>query len=183
LRNLGDLTSARSHFEQVIAYDDAQQRNLRSWAHTVLSLSLVVHILWLLGYPDQALQRNHEAFIVVQQWSNPSHTYLTLVFASTLHLFRREILAVHERTEAALALAAEQGTMRFVACLRHWRGWVLAAQGHYEEGIAQMRHSLEAIQATGEMQRQPWLLALLAEAYGQSGQAEKGSACWPRPWR
>jgi class 3 adenylate cyclase/tetratricopeptide (TPR) repeat protein len=174
LKDLGDLTSARSHFEQALAYDDGQQRNLRSWAHTVLSLSNVARILWLLGYPDQALQRNQEAFVVVQQWSNPYHVYLNLVFASEFHLFRRELLAVHERTEAALALAAEQGTIRFVAWLRYWQGWVLAAQGDYDEGMAQMRHGLDAMQATGEMQRRPWLLALLAEAYGQRGQAEEG---------
>ncbi len=175
LMNLGDLTSARSHFEQAIAYDDAQQRNFRSWAHTMLSLNHTARILWLLGYPDQALQRNHEAFIVAQQWSNPHHVYLTLVFASVFHQLRREVPAVHERTEAALALAAEQGgTMQFLASLMHRRGWVLAAQGYYEEGIAQMRHSLEAMQATGEMSQRPWLLALLAVAYGQSGQAEEG---------
>jgi tetratricopeptide (TPR) repeat protein len=175
LMSLGDPTSARSHFEQAIAYDDAQQRNFRSWAHTVLSLNHAARILWLLGYPDQALQRNHEAFIVVQQWSNPHHVYLTLVFASAFHQLRREVPAVHERTEAALALAAEQGgTLQFLASLMHRRGWVLAAQGHSEEGIAQMRHSQEAMQATGEMSQRPWLLALLAEAYGQSGQAEEG---------
>jgi class 3 adenylate cyclase/tetratricopeptide (TPR) repeat protein len=171
---LGDLTSARSHFEQALAYDDTQQRTFRSWAHTVLSLSRVACLLWLLGYPDQALQRNHEAFVVVQQWSNPHHTYATLVHASTLHLFRREVSAVHERTEAALALAAEQGTRRHLPSMMHYRGWVLTAQGHSEEGIAQMRQSLEVMQATGEILGKPLLLALLAEAYGQSGQAEEG---------
>jgi predicted ATPase len=175
LQDLGDLPSARSHFEQALAYDDAQQRTFRSWAHTVLSLSHAARILWLLGYSDQALQRNQEAFIVAQQWSNPHHVYLSLVFASVFHLLRREVPAVHERTEAALGLAAEQGgTRQFLASLMHRRGWVLAAQGHAEEGIAQMRHSLEAMQATGEMSSRPWLLALLAEAYGLSGQAEEG---------
>jgi tetratricopeptide (TPR) repeat protein len=174
LRYLGDLTASRRHYEQALAYDEAQQRTLRSWAHAVLSFSFVAHVLWLLGYPDQALQRNQEGFVVVQQWSNPYHVYLNLAFASEFHLFRREILAVHERTEAALALAMEQGTIQFVGGLQHRQGWVLAAQGHYEEGIAQMRHSLEALQARGEMQQLPWLRALLAEAYGQNGQAEEG---------
>jgi tetratricopeptide (TPR) repeat protein len=173
LRSLGALTASRRHFEQALAYDETTQRTMRSLAHTLLSLSHVAHILWLLGYPDQALQRNQEAFIVVQQWSHPHHAFMIRVFASEFHLFRREIPAVHEQTEAALALAAEQGTIRFGAWLRHWRGWVLAAQGHYEEGIAQMRHSLEAMQARGEMYLLPWLLALLAEAYGQNGQAEE----------
>jgi predicted ATPase len=51
---------------------------------------------------------------------------------------------------------------------------VLAAQGHYEEGIAQMRQGLAARQATAAMGRRSAWLALLAEAYGGSGQAEAG---------
>src|SRR5262249_46492705 len=54
------------------------------------------------------------------------------------------------------------------------RGWVLAAQGQAEEGIAQMRQGLTAHRATGAEHARPYYLALLAEAYGKGGQAEEG---------
>ena len=54
------------------------------------------------------------------------------------------------------------------------RGWALAEQGQSEEGIAQMRQGLAAWQATGAELGRPYLLALLAEAYGKAGQAEEG---------
>jgi predicted ATPase len=68
-------------------------------------------------------------------------------------------------------LLAHHG-VRFLAEL--WRGWALAAQGHYEEGIAQMQQGLEARQATGAMGKRSTWLALLAEAYGGSGKVETG---------
>src|SRR5262249_26224249 len=41
-------------------------------------------------------------------------------------------------------------------------------------GIAQMRQNLAALRTIGEAVGRPRLLALLAEAYGKSGQAEEG---------
>lgn len=54
------------------------------------------------------------------------------------------------------------------------RGWALTAQGQEAEGIAQVRQGLAAYKATGTAVGQPYLLALLAEAYAKDGQAEGG---------
>ena len=56
------------------------------------------------------------------------------------------------------------------------RGWALAEQGQGEEGIAQIRQGLAALQATGAELTRPYFLALLAEAYGKGGQTEEGLA-------
>ena len=53
-------------------------------------------------------------------------------------------------------------------------GWALAAQGQRAEGIAQVRHGLDAFRATGAELARPYYLALLAEASGQVGQAGEG---------
>jgi predicted ATPase len=54
------------------------------------------------------------------------------------------------------------------------RGWALAAQGHGEEGIRQIRQGLDAYRAAGAEQGRPYFLALLAEAHGKVGQFEEG---------
>jgi len=54
------------------------------------------------------------------------------------------------------------------------RGWALAEQGQSAEGIAQMRQGIAAWPATGAELSVPYWSALLAEAYGQAGQAEAG---------
>ena len=109
-----------------------------SGGYTVQVLSNLARTLWLLGYPDQAVQRNHEALSLVQERPTASSNYLARYEASTLHQLRREVHAVHEQTEAALAIVSEEGTARYLPRLLHRRGWVLAAQGQYEEGMAQI---------------------------------------------
>jgi class 3 adenylate cyclase/tetratricopeptide (TPR) repeat protein len=173
LLHLGDLASARSHFEQAIVHYDARRGGPQA-GFTVQALGYVAQTLWMLGYPEQALQRQHEALAMLQQWSHPGAVHEALYNASGLHGLRREVQAVHERTAAALALAAEHGSAPMLALLQHQQGWVLAAQGRYEEGIAQMRQSLAALWTLGEAVGRPRLLALLAEAYGKNTQAEEG---------
>jgi predicted ATPase len=91
-----------------------------------------------------------------------------------LHQSRREPQATHERAEALMALATEQGFAQYVAQATIMRGWALAAQGQGAEGTAQMRRGLAAYQATGSERQQPYNLALLAEAYGSLGQTAEG---------
>jgi predicted ATPase len=47
-------------------------------------------------------------------------------------------------------------------------------QGDVATGVAQMAQGWEAVQRTGLQLYRPYLLALLAEAYGQAGQPEAG---------
>ena len=51
---------------------------------------------------------------------------------------------------------------------------MLAVQGQGEEGIAQLRQGLAIWQAMGAEMARPHWLALLAEVYGRTEQAEKG---------
>jgi len=156
---LGELPAARAHFEQRIALYEPRQRG--SMVHC---LSYVAYLLWVLGYPDQALQRIHEALTVAQAWSYPFSIYLALYHAGHIHRLRREMHAAQERNEAAMARAAELGLARWLPMTVHQQGWVLAAQGRHAEGIAQMHAGLSPLQATGAELGQPRFLALLAEA-------------------
>ena len=54
------------------------------------------------------------------------------------------------------------------------QGWALAEQNHVDEGIAQTRQGLDALQATGAALDFPRYLGLLAEGYGKRGQTEEG---------
>ena len=119
------------------------------------------------------MQRSHEALSLAQSL-DPFSVYFALQMAGQVHELRREVQAAHERFEAALALATEHGFVEWLPITMNQRGWTLAAQGHYEAGIAQMRQGIAALQATQTRMGLPRLLARLAEAYGNSGQVEAG---------
>ena len=65
--------------------------------------------LWLLGYPTQALARLHEALALAHELSHPFSLAFARCCAACVSQFRRDVPAVHEHAEAAVALATEQG--------------------------------------------------------------------------
>jgi predicted ATPase len=180
LFRFGELVPTREHLEQSIALYDPQ----KDYPHAsgvvtdprVDSLSYAAHTLWLLGYPDQARTKVHEALTWAQELSHPHSLVFALTAAAIIHLLRREWQAAQEQAEALITLSNEQGFPYWLASGTFRRGKALAEQGQGEEGIAQMRQGLAAFLATGARVQLPNSLSLLAETYGKVGQAEEGLA-------
>jgi predicted ATPase len=74
--------------------------------------------------------------------------------------FRRDVLAVHEHAEAAIALASEQGFPLWAAWGTILRGWARAMQGQGEEGVAQVCQGITAYRATGAALLVPYYYTL-----------------------
>ncbi len=176
---LGEFASARAHSEHGMALYDPQQHHSQALLYGghdpgVCCRSFAGPVLWSLGYPDQALQRNHEALSLAQELSHPFSVVLSLYWLAMLHQLRREGPAAREKAEAANTLATEHGLPLYAGWATSVRGWALAQQGQEEEGIAQIRQGLAAYRATGAAMDQTHILALLAEAYARVGWAEEG---------
>jgi tetratricopeptide (TPR) repeat protein len=79
---LGELVPAREHLEQGIAlYDPQQHRShalLYGFDPKVICLSHMGHVLWVLGYPDQALKRSLQALTLAQELSHLPRAWLRL---------------------------------------------------------------------------------------------------------
>jgi len=177
---LGEFALARIHYlEQGITLYDPQQHSSYAFiyggqAPGIFCLANGSWVLWLLGYPDQALKRSDEALSLAQGLSHPPSLAFALIGADVLHNFRREGQAAQERAEAAIALANEQGfPFHLTAGFVH-RGWALAQQGQAEEGIAQIHEGLTASRAIGTEAYRASYLGTLAEAYRTAGQPEEG---------
>jgi predicted ATPase len=175
---LGELALAQEHVEQgMTLYNPQQHRGLAvlyGFDPGVFCLSLAANVLWLLGYPNQALQRSHEALALTQELSHPLSLALALNFAAILHQFRREGQVAQKRAEAAMTLSIEQGFPYWLAEGTIRRGWALAEQKQVEEGITQIRQGLASYQATGAEVLRSYYLALLTEACEKGGQSEEG---------
>jgi class 3 adenylate cyclase/predicted ATPase len=175
---LGENVTARAHFEQGMALYDPQQHHSHTFVYGqdpgVACRSLAAWPIWLLGYPDQALQSIHEAMALAQEFTHPFSVVYALLMATVVHQFRREVQAVQERAEALIALSTEQGFPFWLAYGTILRGWALTAQGEGAEGISQMRQGLVAHQATGAKLQRPHFLSLLAEGYEKVGQPKEG---------
>lgn len=176
---LGEIVPAQTHFEQEITLYDPQQHHAHAFLYGgadsgVVCLSHTALLLWLRGYPDQALESMHKARTLSRELSHPFSLAYSLIFAGLLHQFRHEVPAAQEQAEAAIAVSNEHGFPFLLALGTILQGWALAEQGQGEEGTVQIRQGLAAFQATGAVVGQPFLLAMLAEAYRHMEQTAAG---------
>jgi predicted ATPase/class 3 adenylate cyclase len=176
---LGELVLARGHLEQAIALYDPQQHRSHAFVYGqdpgVHSLSYATLALWLLGFPDQARKRSSEALGLAQELSHPYSLAFALIHLLHVHRFSREVKATQERAKELFALSTEHGFPITLAVGAAFRGWALAQQGQEEDGIMQIRQGIDNWRATGAtLFFQPFLLAMLAEAYEKGGLPEEG---------
>ena len=173
LAHMGELTRAREHLEQARAhYDPGQRHSQMGTDPGMFSLAYLAHILWLLGYPDQALGHGREALSLAEEAANPFSRDIALSYMTMLHQFRRESEAVSEYAESGRVLANEHGFPYYGAWGTIMKGWALHQQGARDEGKSRMSQGLSDLRAIGTGLREPYYLSLLAEAYGQEGDAE-----------
>jgi predicted ATPase len=97
-----------------------------------------------------------------------------LINVAILHQSRREEHTAKERAEAAISLATTQGFPQWITQGSILHGWALVHQGQAQAGIEQLHQGIIAWRATGAELARPYWLALLAEAYGTTGQLEEG---------
>jgi class 3 adenylate cyclase/predicted ATPase len=172
----GELVLARPHFERGLALYDPQKHGTHPFLYgqdsQVVCLCHVALVLWLLGYPEQARQRSHEALHRARELVHPYSLAWTLFYASMLHTLRREVHDAHIHAEALQALCREQRFSYRLVQGTIVRSWALTQQQD-ATAIAQLNQGLEAIQTTGAEVYRPYFLALLAEALGSMEQPEE----------
>ena len=174
----GALVEAQAHLEQGMALYHPQQHR----AHTVrygrdpgvVCLSYGAHTWWLLGYPDQALHRIHDALTLYGQSSHPFSFASALFYAAILSQLCRNAQATREQAEVLMTVAMEEGFALRLANGMIIHGWAVVAQRAGEQGLAEMRQGLSAYEDTGAYLTRSYFLALLAEGYGQVGQPTEG---------
>jgi predicted ATPase len=175
---LGALPAARLHIEASIAHYTPEQRRApvfrMGFDPGVAGRTYTAMLLWLRGYPKQALVRLHEALALAHELSHPYSLAFAQFWAAWVCQVRRDVLAVHEHAEAAVALATEQGFPLWTATGTSLRGWALAMQGQGEAGMAQVRQGLAAWRATGAALFVPCFCTWLAEVAAHLGHTEDG---------
>jgi hypothetical protein len=176
----GDWDSARTHLEQCVALYDPLQHRAHAFLYgghdpCVCCLGLVACCLWMIGYPDQALQRSKEALALARRLSHPTSLAHARQLTGIFHQLRRDVIDTQEQGEACEQLAAEQGLPFYLAGGLVLRGSALVERGRGEEGLVLLRQGLAASSMSPFFWR-VLFLALLAQADGRAGKVEEGLA-------
>jgi predicted ATPase len=175
---LGALPAARQHLEAGIAHDTPDQRRAPVFriGHDpgVACRDIAAETIWLLGYPDQALARLHDALALAHELLHPFSLAWARCWAAVVSQLRRDVAAVHEQAEAAVALSTEQGFAQWATLGTILHGWALAMQGKGEEGVAQVRQGVAAWRTTGATLHVPYFCTVLADVAAHLGHTTDG---------
>jgi class 3 adenylate cyclase/predicted ATPase len=175
---LGQFVAAREHLEKAITLYVPEKHRSMAFTYgqdpSVVSRAFAAHVVWYLGFPNQALRMMDTALALATELAHPFTLAVTLDHAAWLHQYRREGPSARDRAEATMTLAAAQGFPFFFAQGTILHGWSLAEQGRMEEGITEIRRGLTVHRATGAGVTRPYWLLLLAEVCAMGGHVHEG---------
>ncbi len=179
LLDLGEFGAVLEHTKQGIALYGRQEHHTQAYLFgghdpCVCAQGHAALTLWLLGYPDQGVERSLDALTLAEELSHPISMAHALSNALKFRLYRREVGAVQERVDTFLALSTEQNFVDYLALGTFMHGWAQAQNGQSEAGVAEMRQGIATTRAAGKGSEEANLLGALAETLGKTGAAEEG---------
>ena len=168
LAAIGTFKQAKTHFEQAIAgYHPQHPINTPLGPDlAVFSYAFEAYVVWLLGYPKQALNHYHRAVEIAQNLQNPFNLVLAYAYGAILHQMLQDREGVLGCARSLLELCAKYG---FV----YYRDWGLILSGWADSDTARIHQGLENLKAIRAEARWPYFLGLLAETHWQLGQSEE----------
>jgi len=176
---LGELDSVEHHSQRGLSLYDPQQHfhlALRYGGHDsgVCCRQMRAKALWLLGYPDQALQSIRGALVLARDLAHPFSLALALLFAAWVFQQRGDEQDALEHVEAAIALGTGHEFPRFVTQGSILGGYLLISQQQRDKGVELIRNALLAQRLRGPEREQSYFDSLVGEAYGIIGHTEEG---------
>jgi predicted ATPase/DNA-binding SARP family transcriptional activator len=174
---LGDLESARAHLEAALELYDIERHIVHTSLYgqdpAVACLSYLPLIIWCQGFPEQAIEKSHEALRLANQVAHPFSMVIALCFSSFLFCLMKGYPEAMNLADEAIQLSAKHGFPLWKAM-----GDILAgaAEAHtsYSSGIEQIEDGLRDWKRMGSYLGYPHFQALLGEASLEAGDIEIG---------
>jgi class 3 adenylate cyclase/tetratricopeptide (TPR) repeat protein len=174
----GKFASSRLHLEEAltlkeaVAPHDPKFHRVHLETPTVNLAAWLGNVLFILGYPDQALARNYAAITEARGFVRQQFLAVSLT-TSTRLLSLVGDPALAEQADELVALATEQGFPQWRSLGEIYRGWAKIKNGDVAEGKALLHAGSAALRATRTVLFVPHYLDLQAAACGIAGQTEE----------
>ncbi len=174
LHHLGEHARARDHMESILSRDYTAQRTFLTFS-AALRLSLC-GLLWVMGFPDQAMGCVGLASDETGQMNNPMLRCNQLVHAiSPTALYAGDLAAAEDWAAMLLDISAKSGLARWNALGHCLKGQLLVAKGDYS-GLVLLRGGLDRLRAVGFAYHYAFTLGALAEGLGSVGRLAEAQA-------
>jgi DNA-binding SARP family transcriptional activator len=173
--HVGQFESAREHMEKALevlpACDEAELQSFAVVEVGMFCSAYLPHVLWHLGYTEQAMQRSEQTLVEARK-SHPFSLAISLNYAAMLNQFacdrRRALLYAQEGAD----LCERYGFAYYGSMANIVAGW---AEGT-EAGLTRARKGFDDLKATGAELRVPFYHALIAETCAKIGKTSDALA-------
>ena len=178
---MGEFIAARRHLERVVElYDFETHQHLVDFSNNdpkCISLAWASHFLWMLGYPDQAVQASNDQLTLARRLRHPFNLGFSLTTGCGAYIYRRDADTLLERRSEGMALAREQGLDVFDA----FTGllWVSETQlncGLVEEAYQSASDALDWWLSITAKVCAPYMKAIMGAALGRTDRVPDGLA-------
>jgi predicted ATPase len=181
LHILGNQSAARAHIERALGRHVALVPRSRTAPFQVdprvRTHGILAHILWLQGFPEQAMRTAHSA--VAQALGIDHAVSLCYTLAETacpLAMLAGDLQALERFTAMLLGYSARHAILLADAWGRYFKAMALIRRGDITAGLSVLRTALGTIRDVGCTLYHTHVLGMLAEALASARQIAEGLA-------
>ena len=173
----GDFERSLHHLEEALKLYDRPKHHSLAFVYggydpAVASLAFSAWDLWMLGHPDQAVERSDKSVALANSLLQPFSRAVALAFAGMLHHWRHDPVATRQFAEQTVALCTEHGIAIFLEMGKIMRGWADNQENEGGEGIISIREAIADFRASGAELVIPQFQQALAAALAHGGSYE-----------
>ena len=170
---MGEFVPARQQMEASLAnYDPAliEAKVFSSQAApTVNNTMYLCWTLWILGFPDKAVERGDEALRDARGSGHALSLSMALFWNGVVKMYRGELDAARAHARELLTITARYGIVYFAVCGIVLDGAIMVAAGDAKSGIQRIQKALAEFRTMRGGLGVPWVMALTADGYLRNG--------------
>ncbi|MCC6169169.1 MAG: AAA family ATPase [Caldilineaceae bacterium] len=174
----GDLVSARASFEAVLQlYREAEDEPLLALIPIhlrLVSLGWLAHVLWIMGYPEQADRDMQQAVALARREAQPMHLAVALATDANYVILCGIDRDIAPEVGELRALAEAGDLAMFLAWTDVHLGYLAARQGDVAGGVARIERGVAAWRSLGIIPLVPMFLLLRARVCHDGGLTQEG---------
>jgi class 3 adenylate cyclase/predicted ATPase len=175
----GDIAEGRAYLDRLLKlYDPAEHRPLMMrFGGGMSGMCLQSWALWLLGYPEAALEGAQAAVKNAREIGQAGSLMQALDISVLPWILCGEYLAAKRQLDELTALAEQKGAALWKAEGMILQGRISALTGNTSKAVEMINSGLAAFRSTGATIRIPEHTACLASAYADFGNFENAQRC------
>jgi predicted ATPase/DNA-binding winged helix-turn-helix (wHTH) protein len=167
----GDQETAHQHCEAALRRPVTSRGRLDAFGYDqrIRGLIILLRILWLRGYPEQAARLSHGIIAEAERRDQPIALCIAMIYTANVAIWARDLDVAESRVDRVIEIATAHSFEPYRAVGIAMRGELLVLRGDFSAGIAALQPALEILERERHRVLSTGFLRVLAEALSLAG--------------